>query len=30
MGVIRHIDAGYPAARRVGVQRGVRVPMHES
>ncbi|NYI71130.1 urocanate hydratase [Naumannella cuiyingiana] len=29
MGVIRHVDAGYPAAREVAHQRGVRVPMNE-
>jgi urocanate hydratase len=27
MGVIRHVDAGYPEAARVAKQRGVRVPM---
>jgi urocanate hydratase len=29
MGVIRHVDAGYPRAREVASQRGVRVPMNE-
>jgi len=27
MGVIRHVDAGYPRAREVAADRGVRVPM---
>ncbi len=27
MGVIRHVDAGYPEAVRVAVERGVRIPM---
>ena len=27
MGVIRHVDAGYPDAARVAAERGVRVPM---
>jgi urocanate hydratase len=27
MGVIRHVDAGYPEAAQVATQRGVRVPM---
>jgi len=27
MGVIRHVDAGYPEAAKVATQRGVRVPM---
>src|SRR5580704_9967155 len=27
MGVIRHVDAGYPDAVQVAVERGVRVPM---
>jgi urocanate hydratase len=30
MGVIRHVDAGYERASEVAVQRGVRIPMHES
>jgi urocanate hydratase len=30
MGVIRHVDAGYPDAERVAAERGVRIPMHES
>jgi urocanate hydratase len=30
MGVIRHVDAGYPAAAQVAMQRGVRVPMRSS
>ncbi|MBL8931066.1 MAG: urocanate hydratase [Kineosporiaceae bacterium] len=30
MGVIRHVDAGYPEAIRVASERGVRVPMRES
>jgi urocanate hydratase len=30
MGVIRHVDAGYPAADRVAHERGVRVPMREA
>jgi urocanate hydratase len=30
MGVIRHVDAGYELANEVAVQRGVRIPMHES
>jgi urocanate hydratase len=30
MGIIRHVDAGYPAAEQVAAERGVRVPMHES
>jgi len=30
MGVIRHVDAGYERANEVAVQRGVRIPMHES
>ena len=29
MGVIRHVDAGYPEAEQVAEQRGVRVPMRE-
>jgi len=29
MGVIRHVDAGYPRAEEVAVARGVRVPMRE-
>ncbi|GAB3117650.1 urocanate hydratase [Streptomyces calidiresistens] len=29
MGVIRHVDAGYPEAERVAAERGVRVPMRE-
>jgi urocanate hydratase len=27
MGVIRHADAGYPAAEQVAAERGVRIPM---
>ena len=30
MGVIRHVDAGYPEAEAVAAGRGVRVPMRES
>ena len=30
MGVIRHVDAGYERANEVAMQRGVRIPMHES
>jgi urocanate hydratase len=30
MGVIRHVDAGYPLAEEVAAQRGVRIPMTES
>ena len=30
MGVIRHVDAGYPAAIEVAAERGVRVPMAEA
>ncbi|HET7172758.1 MAG TPA: urocanate hydratase [Nocardioidaceae bacterium] len=29
MGVIRHVDAGYPEAERVAAAKGVRVPMRE-
>ena len=29
MGVIRHVDAGYPRAAEVAAERGVRVPMAE-
>jgi urocanate hydratase len=29
MGVIRHVDAGYPIADEVAAERGVRVPMAE-
>ena len=29
MGVIRHVDAGYPEAEAVASERGVRVPMRE-
>lgn len=29
MGVIRHVDAGYPEAAAVAAERGVRIPMHE-
>ncbi|MFN8080889.1 MAG: urocanate hydratase [Kineosporiaceae bacterium] len=29
MGVIRHVDAGYPEAVEVAAERGVRVPMRE-
>ena len=29
MGVIRHVDAGYPLAAEVAAERGVRVPMAE-
>jgi urocanate hydratase len=29
MGVIRHVDAGYPRAEEVAAERGVRVPMRE-
>jgi urocanate hydratase len=30
MGVIRHVDAGYPRAVEVAEERGVRIPMSES
>ncbi|MBB5828362.1 urocanate hydratase [Micromonospora carbonacea] len=30
MGVIRHVDAGYPAAHEVAARTGVRVPMAEA
>jgi urocanate hydratase len=30
MGVIRHVDAGYPLAEEVAAQRRVRIPMTES
>ena len=30
MGVIRHVDAGYPQARDVARERGVRVPMESA
>jgi urocanate hydratase len=30
MGVIRHVDAGYPQAAEVAAERGVRVPMREA
>jgi len=30
MGVIRHVDAGYPDAARVAAERGVRVPMADA
>ncbi|HET7522932.1 MAG TPA: urocanate hydratase, partial [Acidimicrobiales bacterium] len=29
MGVIRHVDAGYPDARRVAAERGVNIPERE-
>jgi urocanate hydratase len=29
MGVIRHVDAGYPEAEQAAAERGVRIPMHE-
>jgi urocanate hydratase len=29
MGVIRHVDAGYPHAAEVADERGVRIPMRE-
>ncbi|RIJ70847.1 urocanate hydratase [Nakamurella silvestris] len=29
MGVIRHVDAGYPEAEKVAAERGVRIPMRE-
>jgi urocanate hydratase len=29
MGVIRHVDAGYPRAVEVAAEQGVRIPMHE-
>jgi urocanate hydratase len=29
MGVLRHVDAGYPRAEEVAAERGVRVPMRE-
>ncbi|MEO5709430.1 MAG: urocanate hydratase [Nocardioidaceae bacterium] len=30
MGVIRHVDAGYPEAEQAAAERGVRIPMQES
>ena len=30
MGVIRHVDAGYPEAEKAAAERGVRIPMQES
>jgi urocanate hydratase len=30
MGVLRHVDAGYPEADAVADERGVRIPMHRS
>ncbi|TVP69752.1 MAG: urocanate hydratase, partial [Nitriliruptor sp.] len=30
MGVLRHVDAGYPEAEEVAAQRGVRIPMGEA
>ena len=30
MGVIRHVDAGYPLAEQVAAERGVRIPMQET
>ncbi|HET6915909.1 MAG TPA: urocanate hydratase [Acidimicrobiales bacterium] len=30
MGVIRHVDAGYPDARRVAAERGVSIPERET
>jgi urocanate hydratase len=29
MGVIRHVDAGYPRAAEVAAERGVRIPVQE-
>jgi urocanate hydratase len=29
MGVIRHVDAGYPEAQQAAAERGVRIPMQE-
>lgn len=29
MGVIRHVDAGYPEAEQIAADRGVRIPMQE-
>ncbi len=29
MGVIRHVDAGYPEAEQAAAERGVRIPMNE-
>ena len=29
MGVIRHVDAGYPEAEKAAAERGVRIPMQE-
>jgi urocanate hydratase len=29
MGVIRHVDAGYPEAQQAAAERGVRIPMAE-
>jgi urocanate hydratase len=29
MGIVRHVDAGYPLADEVAQQRGVRIPMQE-
>lgn len=28
-GILRHVDAGYPAALKVATERGVRIPMQE-
>jgi urocanate hydratase len=30
MGVIRHVDAGYPEAEQAAAERGVRIPMSEA
>ncbi len=30
MGVIRHVDAGYPEAEKAAAERGVRIPMQEA
>jgi urocanate hydratase len=29
MGIIRHVDAGYPRAEEVAAEKGVRAPMRE-
>jgi urocanate hydratase len=29
MGVVRHVDAGYPRAVEVARERGIRIPMLE-
>jgi urocanate hydratase len=29
MGVLRHVDAGYPEARQVATERSISIPMDE-